>query len=234
MTITTRFDRTSPEPPPYLDVLRCRGGRRHYKAVLRGTKFYSEALKQAYGQRLPKRRRLFIDAGCGHSPDAAMAVKYLGFKSAIKIDLFDLWPDNPYWAKDEKQLGGNQVEFIKGDICKLTDYVPPNSADLICCNAVVDLMSFADRHLFYHEALEVLAQDGILIVSHIPLAAGYQDWTHAYDEFEPLEGTSDAWWIHGSKSLLVIQKDAVSAEDLALAIPATYNAENSLAEGGSK
>lgn len=203
-----RFDRTNPVPPWYLDILRCRGGRRHWNASCRNAPYYSQALKELNGARLPAKRGVYLDAGCGLSPDAAMAVKFFKFESAVKIDLFDLWPGNPFYKKDESKLGGARVQFVKGDICKLTDLVPLESVDCIGCNAVVDLMSMADRHLFYNEALEVLSPGGTLIVFHVPLSAGHQDWVHARDEYKLLDpfGFSGCECIAAQKSLLVVKK----------------------------
>lgn len=108
----------------------------------------------------------------------------------------------------DKINGNNRVTFIQGDICKLTDYIPPESADCIGCNAVVDLMCKADRCLFYEKALMVLKPGGTLIVSHVKLAHGHEDWVHAKEEYEMINpfGLLDIECLAATKSLLVVRK----------------------------
>lgn len=174
---TKQFDRNNPVPPDYLPSLRVAGRRRAYwqhpsneKPWSQGSRSYcpryGQALRSALDY-LPVSRRLFLDAGCGDSPDADLSLE-LGFKRAVKIDLYPLTPNRLYmW---------DRAKFIQGDICNLDELVKPGTVDMITCSAVLDLMPFEDRVLFYRAAAEVLAYGGVLSINYVWLAAGWHDW----------------------------------------------------------
>lgn len=205
------FDRSATEAPKGLYVLRNVGHWRWFNSCgwTGNNPAPSTGMSMAWRY---KKSGVFLDAGCGHSPDAAVAVRW-GFKSAIKVDLWE-----PYWRemgcvsfRDRlEQIDGPKVRFIQGDICKLTDYVEPNSVDLINCHAVVDLLSADDRHLFYCEAYDALREGGVLAVTHLPLALGHRDWVHGRDEFGRIanDGYAAFECLRASKSILVLRKEA--------------------------
>ena len=204
------FDRCAEAPPSYLHTLRGPGGRRYwrYACTWNSVALYSNVLTNAYGNRLPRKRGIYLDAGCGNSPDAILAVKYLKFKSAKKVDLWPTFTGNPYAKGNERRLEGKRVEFIQGDICKLSDYIPLGSVDMIGCNAAIDLMCKGDRCLFYNEALDVLAPGGMLLVSHVKLAHGHNDWVSGREEYEMINpfGLLGVECVVATKSLLAIKK----------------------------
>lgn len=194
------FDRLNPEPPPYLHSLRHVGSRRTFRSdpAYRGCGWhrgpvFSTTMKLA-AEHMPKRRRLFIDAGCGESPDADLAREFK-FKTAVKIDLFPIW-GSAKWRK---------ATFIQGDICNLSDLVSLDSADMILCHAVLDLMPFEDRCLFYSESAKVLAEDGILAIGYQFLMNGYNDWNVRKEE----SALRDAGLtrVVGNKYFLVYKKE---------------------------
>ncbi len=188
---TEFFDRTADAPPSYLHKLRCPGHWRFWKSRCGEGVFRSEAYKN--GVKHAKNKGVFLDAGCGHSGDAMIAVKHDGFKSAIKVDLWRPYCDagapgyGGYFAKEMSQAEGERVKFIQGDIVTLTDYVKPSSVDFICCNAVLDLMSAEDRQQFYCECHKVLRVGGVLSVTWQLLALGHQDWTGGRNELAGIQ-----------------------------------------------
>lgn len=176
-----RFNRLDPNPPPYLYVLRQIGHWRRWKHA--GTyREISTALRNAYDEwsgeetYLPESRGCFLDAGCGHSSDAFFAMERWGFKEGVKVDLFPPYDDIPHFREQMEQFERNRTRFIQGDICKLSDFIPADSVDMIGCAAVLDLMCADDRNLFYNEAFDVLRGGGILTISYVRLSHGYGDW----------------------------------------------------------
>ena len=177
----TPFDRSNPEPPPYLTSLRSRGSRRRFQsnpqmscyAWYKGPVF-STALRNA--QELAVNRRTFLDAGCGNSPDSDLMLG-VGFSESIKVDLFP--PEYTEYAPDF-----GKTSFIQGDICKLSDYVPPESVDMIGCSAMLDLMNLADRSLFYCEAYDVMRPGGVLTIYYQWLVHGHHDWNNGYQDLQ--------------------------------------------------
>jgi SAM-dependent methyltransferase len=199
------FDRMSPNPPETIHQLRSSGTARSINFDYRGGRYYSTVMNNFYGDRCSDRKRLFVDAGCGNSPDAQIAIQYKHFQKAIKVDLWEPFHTNDFWRGKH----GPGVKFIQGDICKLTDLIPAGTADFIGCNAVVDLMPLHDRLMFYEEAIEVLAVGGVLIVAYIPLAMGYRDWAHGRNEYEFLNpfGHKTLRCVTAQQNLLVIKKE---------------------------
>ena len=111
---------------------------------------------------------VFLDAGCGESPDADIALGW-GFDKAYGMDLYDI--------KSE-----TKSEFIKGDICK---HIPleDNSVDVITSHWVLSLLSKKDRTLFYKEAYRVLKPEGYLVYFGGELSSGIgRDFTVAREK----------------------------------------------------
>lgn len=170
------FDRHSVEPPPYLYKLRNPGHWRSYKQGFQASQCLAMLMKY-----MPKQKGTFLDAGCGHSPDARFAKTKFRFKQSLKVDLWEPYcgKDEDYFRKQMLRLEKNKVTFLRGDICELSKIVPPCSVDMICCNAMIDLLCPDDRYLFYKEAFLVLRPGGILGISAIFLKAGYGGWNDA-------------------------------------------------------
>lgn len=179
ITTHPKFDRKATKPPPYFDRLRNKGWWRMWD-YMQGYQRYGIHgwYSQAFGsvkRFIEGPRRVFLDAGCGDSPDALIAVRDEKFGKAYKVDLFP--PSNRYsvnmvgknFATLEKKLG---VEFIQNDICEKLP-LEDNSVDLISCNAMIDLIPEDDRILFYKEAYRLLRPGGLLSVSIVHLANGH-------------------------------------------------------------
>lgn len=201
-----KFDRTNPIIPDGIYGMRSMGSRRMFLAHYHKDYRFSEAM--AFADCHNGKRNVFLDAGCGGSADAALAVRKLRFESAIKVDLWEHFERNDSDQRAGKKFEGERVKFVQGDICKLTDFIEPNSIDLISCNAVLDLMNKGDRHQFYCEAEAVLAPGGTLIVSHINLASGHRDWVNGYQEWYPIYDAGLSFEsVRISKHLLILRKE---------------------------
>lgn len=189
-----KFNRYAAKPPDYLHILRKQGSRRQfrlvwqaannrYKEFPQGTVFsyydwMSKAHKELYnvkGSLAKEPTGVFLDAGCGNSPDALIAT-LTGYQKAYKVDLFpptyyasiSYWPKLEFDAEEKRK----EVEYIKGDIC---EFVPleDNSVDTIVCSAVLDLVKPGDRILFYQQAYRLLKPGGLLSVYMVFLKNGY-------------------------------------------------------------
>lgn len=203
------FDRLNPEPPPYLYSLRNIGHWRRWKHA--GTyRELSTALRNVQNDwtgntyHLPKNRGCFLDAGCGHSSDAYFAMQRWRFEEGIKVDLFPPYETLPHFREQMEKFEQHKTRFIQGDICKLTDYVPRNSVDMIGCAAVLDLMDAADRGLFYSEAYEVLRPGGIMTIGYQWLVHGYHDWD--FREQRTVEMSVGFDCLKWNESTLIVRK----------------------------
>lgn len=207
MRCLNKFDRRATKPPEYLCQLRSKGHWRMFNVgLVPDAQLLSSALKTLYTQPhlLPQDRNVFLDAGCGHSPDAHLARKVLGFKEAFKVDL---WPPYCYDADDfflkrMHRVECGKVRFIQGDICELSSFVDPESIDAIGCNAMIDLIPIPDRRLFYEEACKVLAPGGVLSINRVPLAAGYGGWHQGPDYYAELKTMREAGFSHVNSGLV--------------------------------
>ena len=103
-------------------------------------------------------------------------MKRWGFKDAVKIDLFLPYGRISSFREQMDKFEKRKVRFIQGDMCKLSDYIPPESVDMIGCSAVLDLMDADDRNLFYSEAYDVMRPGAVLTISYQWLVHGYHDW----------------------------------------------------------
>ena len=103
---------------------------------------------------------VFLDAGCGESPDADIALKN-GFSKAYGIDLF-------------KIKSKNKSEFIQGDICQ-TIPLEDNSVDAIGCHWVLPLLRDEERTSFYCEANRVLKPNGLFAYTGSSLAGSNKE-----------------------------------------------------------
>lgn len=182
----TPFDRKA-DKPWYLGKLRYKGYWRSYHFIDRDRGFYSTSLSHLAGYLKANNtssRDIFLDAGCGDSPDALMAATKLGYKKAFKIDLFEPTFDEYGCVKqysyepikDRMRLleKKNKVSFIKADLCEpLPIHGVDKSIDAISCNAVVDLIKEEDKIAFYKNMYRILKPGGLLCICFVPLAAGY-------------------------------------------------------------
>jgi SAM-dependent methyltransferase len=148
---------------------------------------------------------LFLDAGCGDSPDALLAVRYLGFKSAIKVDLYPIKQANRFVERDLAKAEGKTGRFIQSDVCDMTGQVEDSSVSLIGCNAMIDLIEPEARPLFYAEAWRVLKPGGLLAISYIPLAAGY-GWGDGWAEIAAMRAKGFEQVNRGHYNLIIVRK----------------------------
>ena len=104
-------------------------------------------------------KKIFIDLGCGESPDCALAKKY-GFKKTIGIDLMDT----------DNKIGMDR--FFKADIVERIP-VRSDSVDFAICQAVIDLVKPEERILVYKEIYRILKEEGFVSIYFQSLSEGY-------------------------------------------------------------
>lgn len=108
--------------------------------------------------------RIYLDVGCGDSPDRLIAAG-LGYR-AIGLDLFE--PKN------------SEGEFLQADAA---EGLPLESASVyaVTSQAMVDLISIAERQGYYSEIFRVLQPAGIFSQIGVRLANG-----HGFDNREEM------------------------------------------------
>lgn len=111
---------------------------------------------------------VLLDAGCGESADADIAL-LTGYHKAYAVDL--LPPLNPFTKF--------RAIFMLGDVCERLP-IRAHSVDAIVSNFVIPLMSKEDRLLFYAEAHRLLKPKGVMSIAAGPLSSGY-----GHDDTEP-------------------------------------------------
>lgn len=174
-----KFDRHATVAPSYLGRLRNKGYWRawDYLRYLGRDSLYHRSVAFREARWAPK--GVFVDAGCGYSADALIA-SAAGYAKGYKIDLFPLKGWNEYLERDMRQAEKERnIRFIQGDICERQN-IPDNSVDLICCNAMIDLVPQEDRVLFYKEAYRMLKPGGQLSICVVRLVNGH--WTDIFEE----------------------------------------------------
>ncbi len=112
---------------------------------------------------------VFLDAGCGDSPDADLALE-LGFSQAYAVDLFPA--DKIITGYNKPIVVKSKAEFILGDMCEELP-LEDSSLDAISSNWVVPLMSPDDRELFYGQVKRMLKPKGIFSVTGDTMVSGY-------------------------------------------------------------
>jgi len=125
-----------------------------------------------------KRGGIFVDCGCGDSADAVIATKY-GY-SSYAFDLFEPDKEKSFNHRDknvnyvipfEIYQKTKNLYFILQDICE--NWKLPQKADFISSYAMITLLNFEDRILFYQQAYKNLKRKGILIIHYPWLVSGY-------------------------------------------------------------
>lgn len=197
------FDRKATTPPDYLERLRNKGWHRCWH-ILNGYHWsaFSHALGAInFGQQLKTGRNIYLDAGCGYSPDAFLAVEYLDFAQAYKLDLFPI--NGGVRQIREREQG--RVKFFQQDICDLSNFAD-NSISVISSNAMIDLLKPEERLLFYAEAYRAIEPGGLLSIGYVPLKAGYGDWGD-WRELEILRNIGFKHVNTGRISIIIVRKE---------------------------
>lgn len=125
---------------------------------VRSTAFENLHAVRGYNNR---NQGVFLDAGCGESADADIAL-ITGYNKSYAIDLFE--PLNEFVRF--------KANFMLGDICEKLP-IKSGSVDAISCSFVVPLMCQEDRLLFYKQAYRMLKKGGYLSVAGDILSSGY-------------------------------------------------------------
>lgn len=116
----------------------------------------STALKNLHLTRA-KRGDVFLDLGCGDSPDALIAKKY-GY-SALAFDLF------------ESQLPSSV--FIQHDIVEDWPKSQKGQIAIVSCQAMIDLVTPDERERLYRNVFNGLRDDGLFSLYGVNLHCGY-------------------------------------------------------------
>lgn len=120
------------------------------------------------------KNKVLVDAGCGRSPDAKIAVEQDGFKKSYQIDLF------PF------PVAKGNIVHMEQDYCEKWKGIPDNSIDLVIAQATLDLVDAPDRDLFYKNAAKALKKGGYLGVYIVNLVGG-----HGFSTKEEKEAVSN-------------------------------------------
>lgn len=152
----------------------------------------------------PKNARpIFLDLGCGDSPDYLHAKKR-GFK-VHRMDLIRPWifVENPRAEKME--------HFILGDIAERLPF-EAKSIDLIICQAVIDLIEPNARIGFYQEVRRILKPQGLFICYAQTLAAGWgfvpaDEIANLRTLFPSVVACDKIWRCHTVPQSRYVQKD---------------------------
>jgi ubiquinone/menaquinone biosynthesis C-methylase UbiE len=121
-----------------------------------------KALWQQFAQ--PHSGHTFIDVGCGNSGDVYIAG--LSGYNAFALDLFSPSPD----AAITDVLKANR-RFVKADALELP--FADGCADVIVCQAMIDLVAHSERAAFYREVRRVLKVGGVFSLGGISLRCGH-------------------------------------------------------------
>lgn len=116
----------------------------------------SSALKYLHLSRA-KRGDVFLDLGCGDSPDSLIAKKY-GY-SALAFDLFD------------SQLPSSV--FIKHDIVEDWPKSQEGKIAIVSCQAMIDLVHPDEREQLYLNVFKGLRPDGLFSLYGVNLHCGH-------------------------------------------------------------
>lgn len=111
----------------------------------------------------PKKGWVLLDAGCGRSPDYRIALEEDGAKLAYRLDLYDV----PIWG-DDRRVVTNLCDISESDAV-----VGKGMADIVLCQAVLDLLDASQRDAFYKNAHKWLKKGGILSVYIVNLVLGH-------------------------------------------------------------
>lgn len=116
----------------------------------------SSAMKNLHLTRA-KRGDIFLDLGCGDSPDALIAKK-LGY-TAFGLDLFD------------SEL--STTVFIKRDIVEDWPESQDGQIAVVSCQAMIDLVAPDERERLYRNVFKGLRSDGLFSLYGVNLHCGY-------------------------------------------------------------
>jgi hypothetical protein len=175
-----KFDRHNPQNYTDLKILRHKGNEKLHdfmggRIVMTPCLQYFLVSSPNYGLSLGK---TYIDIMCGDSPDAQIMEKCFDAKS---------------WAVDilptENKLHKN---FILGDVVELSTWEKLPKADIITCNAAIDLIPTEERDLLYNFIYYKLNKCGTFVFNHVPLVGGYG--FNDFNEYQKLRKIGfDTW-----------------------------------------
>lgn len=117
---------------------------------------------------------VYLDAGCGDSADADIAL-VTGYSKAYGVDLFRPYnhlSDQEYKRFSKRGWSRITYEFILGDICERLP-IKSGSIDAISSSYVIPLMSRPDRLLFYKQVYRMLKPGGYFSLAAGTLTSGY-------------------------------------------------------------
>lgn len=171
-----KFDRHNPQNYKNLKILRHKGTERldSFKGgriIMTPCLQYFFASSPNYGLSLSK---VFIDIMCGDSPDAQIMKKCFDYET---------------WAIDISPTENDlHQHFILGDIVEKETWDKLPKADIISCNAAIDLIPQNERKIVYKFIYEKLNNNGEFVYTPVPLRGGYGiDW---FDERNNIEKIS--------------------------------------------
>jgi len=168
-----RFDKTN---PTRLYSLRCMGRSRRHRFINRHgscnhtgphTNCRCASTSLSYlSYYMAQRKGVYIDFGCGDSPDAAIASDAGHY--AYALDLVP--PSESYQPSTIYNLG----RFFKGDITGNMNNFGSGFADYASCHAVISLMRPYERIDFYHNVLSILRHGGLFAFTINQLRDGWK------------------------------------------------------------
>jgi SAM-dependent methyltransferase len=126
----------------------------------------STAMRQLFHGSLSSQKvdgGIFLDAGCGDSCDADVAL-LLGYDKAYAVDLIE---HSQGWHKYNFDS-----EFICADLCEKIP-LKRKTVDAVSSSAVIGLMDRNERLLFYKQVKHVLKRGGLFSLYGIYLVSGH-------------------------------------------------------------